>query len=109
MNRRHFLTSVLAACAGPLILPSAMTYRRVWRPERRLAIVPFWYQTTCDSAFVSAGYLQAIHRSLVKMGRILDGPLPQKDRIKINGVWRELNSSTDIIVQRTELMPFGQL
>lgn len=34
MNRRSFITSILTACAGPLILPSATTYKRLWRPKR---------------------------------------------------------------------------
>lgn len=40
MNRRGFLSSILKAGIGAMILPAAVTYRREWRISKSGVVIP---------------------------------------------------------------------
>jgi hypothetical protein len=40
INRRGFLSGILKAGIGAMVLPSALTYARVWKPTASGVIVP---------------------------------------------------------------------
>lgn len=45
MNRRGFLSSMIRAGMACAVLPSALTYERIWKP--RLLANPVFYEVAC--------------------------------------------------------------
>lgn len=68
-NRRGFLSAMIKAAAGAMILPPALTYARHWhRPAASPLIVPYWYQTERLSTCFDDAYLADLNRMLSLVG-----------------------------------------
>lgn len=75
MNRRSFLSAMIKAAAGAMILPSAVTYARTWKPtasgilfrEPRL-ITGFWIQTSQGArCIIDEEYHKILSKSYVSI------------------------------------------
>lgn len=79
MNRRSFLTSIIQAGVGPMILPSAMTYSRRWIQPKQI-IVPHWYQTHLSRRIIDQGYVELFEMMMLKNTEF-------KDLVEMNQKW----------------------
>jgi len=70
MNRRSFLSSVLALGAAPLILPAATTYQRIWVPRRR--VIGFYMDATGPQAYNYLPIFNRFHLDKMKQNRNAD-------------------------------------
>lgn len=79
MNRRNFLTGIIAASVSAAILPSASTYSRVWKKTKQGIYV--W-----NTEYVNAKY--EIGFKFVKQGEFamvhVDREAPPEDAMQLN-------------------------
>lgn len=95
MNRRNFISGVLAAAAGFAILPAATTYGRIWKPAKELWIPnPEWETAEYELAIIPNGnYFVWLNRANQTYQTFLHPIVELTDPVRYkneHGVWHRI-------------------